>query len=749
MPAYTLDPAQALLFWAEPDGTTYRWNFRDAVGTPLNNPGGFGNGVQLSYSFLTSAAAGGPSTGFRAFNSTEQAAARLVLQSIAEMINVTWTEQTSNGDLRIGMVSMGSGTTGYAYTPSFSYSYSTSGSTSTITSVTAQASAGDTYLSSSKAWTSADFTPSGSGWGTLVHEFGHALGLEHPFEGSIQLATDHDNTAYTVMSYTPHPHGLVRDVTITANGYSASYAYIEPETLMLYDIAALQQLYGANNSTRTGNDVYTFDPDRPFIKTIWDAAGNDTISASNFQLGVLINLTPGSFSSLRMTPDPLPDWAEPDPHADLYDGTDNLAIAFNCLIENAEGGQGNDLLLGNTGNNLLQGNAGADTLSGDGGQDTLRGGGGNDSLNGGAGTDTVDFSQETAPVSVILYGNQSHGLSIGVDTLTAIENIVGSQFNDLVYGDSGDNLIQGGLGQDTLDGAEGHDTLQGQTGDDLLNGLAGNDSLEGGEGNDSLYGWADLDTLVGGLGDDRLFGGAQADVLDGGDGADNLEGDDGNDTLTGAVGNDTLRGWNDNDSMDGGDGDDALFGGAGADVMLGGVGTDNLEGDDGNDTITGGIGNDTLRGWNDNDSLDGGDGNDLVVGWSGNDSLVGGLGDDSLFGDDGADTLVGGAGGDVLQGGMGNDLYLFDAAFGFDGVRDYDYTAGNSDTFQFNGVNLAELSFARVGDALKVERTASAGADVIYVNDWYMAGSNGAYKIESWIMGDGTYTAAQIEALII
>jgi Ca2+-binding RTX toxin-like protein len=435
----------------------------------------------------------------------------------------------------------------------------------------------------------------------------------------------------------------------------------------------------------------------------------------------------------------------------------NVQIAWTFSDGNA-GAQGSGAALTATGTTTVHitdvghaigGTTGADTQTGGSGNDTLVSSAGNDSLNGGAGTDTVDFSQESAPVSVILYGNQSHGLSIGVDTLTAIENIVGSQFNDLVYGDLGANLIQGGLGQDTLDGAEGHDTLQGQDGGDLLNGLAGNDSLDGGEGNDSLYGWADLDTLIGGNGDDRLFGGAQADVLDGGDGADNLEGDDGNDTLTGAVGNDTLRGWNDNDSMDGGDGDDALFGGAGADSMLGGLGADNLEGDDGNDTIAGGVGNDTLRGWNDNDSLDGGDGDDLVVGWSGNDSLVGGLGNDQLFGDDGADTLVGGAGGDVLQGGLGNDVYTFATGFGFDGVKDYDYTAGNSDTFQFNGVNLAELSFAKVGDALKVERTASAGADVIYVNDWYMAGSNGAYKIESWIMGDGTYTAAQIEALII
>ena len=393
---------------------------------------------------------------------------------------------------------------------------------------------------------------------------------------------------------------------------------------------------------------------------------------------------------------------------------------------------------------------GPDTLTGTTGTDTLAGLQGNDSLDGGAGVDTASYDGATTPVSAILYNHQASGLSSGNDTLTGIENILGSAWADLVYGDAADNLLDGGAGGDTLDGAEGNDTLLGQTGDDLLNGLAGNDSLDGGDGADSLYGWADDDALTGGTGTDHLFGGTGADSLDGGADADQLEGDDGNDTIAGGTGNDTLRGWNDADSLDGSDGDDALFGGAGADVMLGGAGNDQLEGDDGNDTLGGSSGNDTLRGWNDDDQLSGDDGNDLVVGWSGNDALLGGQGNDSLFGDDGADTLSGGAGADVLQGGLGNDVYSFAIGFGFDGVLDYDYTAGNSDTFQFIGVNRADLSFSRAGDALKVERTTSAGADVITINDWYQAGSNGAYKIETWVMGDGaTFTAAQIEALAV
>ena len=628
MTTYTLDPTQALLFWAEPGGANYRWNFRDAVGTPLNNPGGFGNGVQLSYSFLTSAAPGGPSAGFRAFNSTEQAAARLVLQSIAEMINVTWTEQASNGDVRIGMVSMDSGTAGYAYTPSFSYSYTTSGQTSTITSVTAQASAGDTYLSSSKAWTSADFTPSGSGWGTLVHEFGHALGLEHPFEGSIQLATDHDNTAYTVMSYTPHPHGLVRDVTITANGYSASYAYIEPETLMLYDIAALQQLYGANTSTRTGNDVYTFDPNRPFVKTIWDAAGNDTISASNFQLGVVINLAPGSFSSLRITPDPLPDWAQPDPHTDLYDGTDNLAIAFNCLIENAEGGQGNDQLLGNTGNNLLQGNAGDDSLNGGAGADTLVGGTGDDTYvvdnigdvvaeSASEGTDTVQSS-----VTWTL-GTELENLTL---TGIAAINGTGNTANNTLIGNEADNSLQGGAGNDTLNGEAGADTLVGGDGSDTYYVDNTGDVVTETNANAKVGG---SDWVITSLSAYTLGANVEAGrILSAG--SANLTGNALNNWLYAGAGDNVL---------DGGAGSDTAsynFAATGVTVSLAITGAQS----------TGGSGSDTLINF------------ENLYGSKYNDTLTGKAAGNALYGDSGNDTLNGGAGADTLVGGTGNDTFV-------------------------------------------------------------------------------------------
>jgi hypothetical protein len=102
------------------------------------------------------------------------------------------------------------------------------------------------------------------------------------------------------------------------------------------------------------------------------------------------------------------------------------------------------------------------------------------------------------------------------------------------------------------------------------------------------------------------------------------------------------------------------------------------------------------------------------------------------------------------QGGLGNDRYVFGADFGFDGVLDYDYTAGNSDTFQFTSYNRTDFSFTRVGDALRIERLGSAGADVIFVNDWYQNGSNGAYKIESWEFANGqTFTATDVESWVV
>ena len=72
-----------------------------------------------------------------------------------------------------------------------------------------------------------------------------------------------------------------------------TYGGIEPITPQLYDIATIQYLYGANTSTRSGNDTYTFSTSLQ-VKTIWDGGGNDTFDASNQPGAVTINLRPAA-----------------------------------------------------------------------------------------------------------------------------------------------------------------------------------------------------------------------------------------------------------------------------------------------------------------------------------------------------------------------------------------------------------------------------------------------------------------------
>jgi Ca2+-binding RTX toxin-like protein len=105
-------------------------------------------------------------------------------------------------------------------------------------------------------------------------------------------------------------------------------------------------------------------------------------------------------------------------------------------IENLVGSSFNDALTGSTGHNVLQGGSG---------NDTLNGGLGNDALDGGLGTDTASYAGATAGVTVTLASSaQQNTINAGLDTLTSIENLLGSSFNDALTGSTGSNVLQGG-----------------------------------------------------------------------------------------------------------------------------------------------------------------------------------------------------------------------------------------------------------------------------------------------------------------
>ncbi len=267
---------------------------------------------------------------------------------------------------------------------------------------------------------------------------------------------------------------------------------------------------------------------------------------------------------------------------------------------------------------LASGKACDDTLKGGTGADTLQGGEGDDIIDGSSSSnDTVDFSDfvqgtplggsPEAGVSVNLSNAGQQDTRQGLDTITNIENIIGSNASV-----SGSSLVG--------------DTLTGNTANNNISGLAGTDSITGSDGNDILEGGFGADAITPGPGNDTVNGG-----------------------IIGSPGTDTSL----SDSVS-----YAGAAGAGVTVDLAIATPQAIGADQGTDTIseienaTGSAQNDTLKGNQNNNSLTGGAGNDTLEGRNGNDSLTGGDGNDSLEGGTGNDTFTPGPGNDVLTGGL-------------------------------------------------------------------------------------------------
>ncbi|MBV6631426.1 MAG: calcium-binding protein [Alphaproteobacteria bacterium] len=298
-------------------------------------------------------------------------------------------------------------------------------------------------------------------------------------------------------------------------------------------------------------------------------------------------------------------------------------------VEIAYGSNFDDRLAGVAGvNDTLYGGSGADTFFVD--RD------GTDYRDGGAGSDWITGSSINAGITINLVSGTGTDESGSTDTYLNFENVIGTDFNDNITGNSSVNIINAGSGNDNISSGGSSDTVDGGAGNDTINGGGTADLLNGGIGDDNI---------IGGTGDDTINGQADDDVLSGGDGAD---------IINGGSGNDTLNGDNEADVLNGGGGDDSLTGGAG------------------------------------DDTLDGGDNDDYLNGRGGDDSLVGGSGNDTLDGAGNDDTLVGGAGDDELTGGANADVFEFDSASseGADTITDFDIA---SDSISVSGALAADL----------------------------------------------------------
>ena len=243
---------------------------------------------------------------------------------------------------------------------------------------------GDTfYVVPSSVSTNASFADDTYGRLTALHEIGHSIGLSHPFDGGSGSGETFagngitDTMRQSVMSYTRTDY-----VTYYENSGSLASKSIYSNTPMIYDIAAVEYLYGDITDSNTGNTTYTFgDTDHQRIKTIVDSGGTDTIDLSNSRHRSIVDLTPGSLSSVGYATEAEQEayWAAQGfslssvqsfiSSSNLFKGNDNLGIAFSATIENIIGSAGADQFTGNSAANVIEGNAGNDTIAGGGGND--------------------------------------------------------------------------------------------------------------------------------------------------------------------------------------------------------------------------------------------------------------------------------------------------------------------------------------------------------------------------------------------
>ncbi|WP_118133296.1 M10 family metallopeptidase [Oceanicella sp. SM1341] len=538
------------------------------VGVSGNNIDGLLSGIkwtepEITFSFPDSAKAysasysGSPQAlDFAAFGTGQANVVRAILDQYAAVSGLSFVESTgaaaAGADMRFALSD--DPTTAYAYYPS------------------AAEEGGDVWVHNGVPdWADTDvFAAPRQGnyaYHTFIHEIGHAVGLKHGHSGGAGNATTMlatwDSMEYSVMTYRSYQNDPL------VGGYSnETWGYAQ--SLMMYDIAALQTMYGANYDTNAGNTTYTFSDttgemmvngrsagtpgENRVFRTVWDGGGRDTYDFSSYRTDLAIDLTPGQYADL--------DRGGTAQRAYLGDGHYARGHVFNALdfggdgralIENAIGGRGADRIVGNSAANVLTGMGGKDSLFGAAGNDRLIGAADRDFLHGGTGNDE-------------LHGGSGNDDLVGFD---GADRIYGGEGRDYILGGNDNDLIVGGTGDDRIFGGEGKDRIRG---DD------GNDYIEGGNERDLLLGSAGDDNLVGGSGDDLIFGGTDDDVLDGGSGRDLLAGDEGNDRLSG------------------GDDWDRLYGGEGNDVLVGGEGRDRLFGDDGNDRLIGGSDGDVLYG---------------------------------------------------------------------------------------------------------------------------------------------------------
>lgn len=388
------------------------------------------------------------------------------------------------------------------------------------------------------------------------------------------------------------------------------------------------------------------------------------------------------------------------------DQVDSYLAAY-TLGANVEDGR-----IMSTGSANMTGNALANLIYAGDGNNVITGGAG-------AGNDTVSYlyAKSAVTVSLATTAAQNTGGS-GTDTLSGIQWLTGSNYNDTLTGSDGDNHIDGGAGVDRMIGGAGNDLYYIDNPGDIIVELAG-------EGTDTVYSKATSYTLPDYVENLRIWTSSSANA-------------------TGNGMNNTIFAGNGNNVIDGGAGNDTVsyqFASAAVTVSLATT-TAQATGSSGVDTLRN---FENLTGSDFDDTLTGDANNNILLGGAGADTIYGGAGADRLDGGAGNDTLIGGTGSDALYGSLGNDTYVFGRGDGADTIYENDATAGNQDVVSFGAdIQNKQLWFSRSGNNLVVDLIGTS--DRITISNWYLGAQ---YRVETLQTASGAILAAEkVEALV-
>lgn len=317
----------------------------------------------------------------------------------------------------------------------------------------------------------------------------------------------------------------------------------------------------------------------------------------------------------------------------------------------------NSTVYGGLSNDTIYGSIGDDTLNGDKGNDTLSGGAGTNILAGGDGIDTVNYDfiakysndflfakRGIDPATGVVYVDPLTGLAYVNDAKGVVVDLqaVGTQVIGKTVYDSTADVTTGESSLNINDTITNIEYVVGSKYDDTIRGDAQNNKIMGGEGNDTLEGRGGTDWLDGGAGNDWLIGSTDDYIIDGGDNTDIVDFSNNsngivitlNNSANGTIGN---------------------TGSSTATTIIKNV--ENVAGTQYGDTITGDNANNLLIGGYDHSAT--------LTALTLDDIISGGSGADTIVGDVMIDTVIAGnlyAGSDILIGGADNDIIYGDSA---------------------------------------------------------------------------------------